>query len=106
MLTFNASAFLYKFRNQQFINVVGIGAQQLVNAGRSEIKGLELEAALRPAAGPSFTPRLGLLASEYKEMLRDGVDLAGNELIAAPHRPPTPPADYRIQIGAHGSLNF
>src|SRR3546814_13883976 len=50
MLTFNASAFLYKFRNQQFINVVGIGAQQLVNAGRSEIKGREIEAALRPSS--------------------------------------------------------
>src|SRR3546814_9925264 len=79
MLTFNASAFLYKFRNQQFINVVGIGAQQLVNAGRSEIKGLEIEAALRPAEGLSFTAGLGLLDSEYKELLLNGVDLRSEE---------------------------
>ncbi|MDT7529110.1 TonB-dependent receptor [Sphingopyxis sp. SE2] len=106
MLTFNASAFLYKFRNQQFINVVGIGTQQLVNAGRSEIKGIEIEAALRPAEGLSFTAGLGLLDSEYKELLLNGVDLSGNELIEAPHRTLNLAADYRVPVGAEGSLSF
>src|SRR3546814_11741877 len=104
MLTCNASAFLYKFRNQQFINVVGIGTQQLVNAGRSEIKGLEIEAALRPAEGLSFTAGLGLLDSEYKALLLTGVDPSGNELLEAPNRPPTLAAASRLSLGAEGSL--
>src|SRR3546814_15173088 len=44
MLTFNASAFLYKLRNQQYINVVGLGPPKPVNADRTEIRGRASEA--------------------------------------------------------------
>lgn len=105
-LTFNASAFLYNFRDQQFLNVVGIGTQQLVNAGRSRIIGLELEALVRPAEGLSFAAGLGLLDSEYRELLLNGVDLSGNELIEAPHYTLNLAADYSVPIGRAGELNF
>lgn len=106
LLTFNASAFLYNFRNQQFINVVGIGAQQLVNAGRSRIKGIELEASLRPFAGFSLSAGLGLLDSEYRQLILNGVDLAGKELIEAPHHTLNLAGDYTLNVGHGNALSF
>jgi iron complex outermembrane receptor protein len=105
-LTFNLSGFLYNFRDQQFINVVGIGTQQLVNAGRSRIYGLEAEVSAHPTSRLSFGAGLGLLHSEYRKLVLNGVDLSGNELIEAPHYTLNLSADYAIPIGDKGSLAF
>ncbi len=103
-LTLNASGFYYKFRNQQFINVVSITLQELVNAGRSQVYGLELEAIWRPTDYLRLSGGLGLLESEYQELLISGVDLSGNELIEAPSYTFNIAADYEVPLGNAGSF--
>lgn len=105
-LTFNLSAFLYNFSNQQFINLVGINNQQLVNAGQSRIKGLEVELVARPTDRLSLNAGLGLLDGTYRQLVLNGVDLSGNDLIEAPHHTLNFGGDYRLPIGADGALTF
>jgi iron complex outermembrane receptor protein len=105
-LTFNLSAFLYNFSNQQFINLVGINNQQLVNAGQSRIKGLEVELVARPTDRLSLNAGLGLLDGTYRQLVLNGVDLSGNDLIEAPHHTLNFGSDYRLPIGADGALTF
>ncbi|HSV71999.1 MAG TPA: TonB-dependent receptor [Methylibium sp.] len=104
-LTLNVSAFRYDFKNQQFLNVVGIGTQQLVNAGQSRIQGLEVEAFLRPLPGLGFNLGLGLLDGKYRELLLNGTDLSGNRMIEAPKYTANLAADYSVPVGGY-SLSF
>ncbi len=114
-LQLNASAFYYDFRNQQFLNAVNVGgvqASQLINVGRARIQGLEIEAVAEPVDGLSLSAGLGLLDSEYKELvLPDPVnnmprDLAGNRLIEAPKATLNLVADYEAPIGDDDMLTF
>jgi len=105
-LTFNMSGFLYNFSNQQFINLVGVSNQQLVNAGRSRIKGLEFEVSARPTDRLSVNAGLGLLDTKYVKLVLNGVDLSGNDLIQAPHHSLNFGGDYRLPIGDGGALTF
>lgn len=106
LLTANVSGFLYKFRDQQFVNVVGIGTQQLVNAGRSRIYGLEAELTAHPTDRFSFGAGLGLLRGEYRELVLNGIDLAGHDLIEAPRYTINLSADYAVPIGELGAMAF
>lgn len=105
-LIVNASVFLYDFKDQQFINVVGIGQQQLVNAGESKINGLEMEAVAQLTDNFSVRAGLGLLDSEYESLLLNGQDLSGNDLIEAPSSTFNIAADYALPLADMGSLNF
>ncbi|MGD9660523.1 MAG: TonB-dependent receptor [Porticoccaceae bacterium] len=105
-LIFNASAFYYDFEDQQFINVVGIGQQQLVNAGKSRITGVEIETAVQATENFSLRAGLGLLDSEYKTLILNGQDLSGNDLIEAPDYTFNIAADYRVPLKDMGSMNF
>ncbi|EJL26601.1 outer membrane receptor protein [Caulobacter sp. AP07] len=98
-LTFNASAFLYNFSNQQFINLVGVSNQQLVNAGRSRIKGVEFELVGRPTERLTINAGLGLLDAKYKTLVLNGANLSGNDLIEAPPYSLNFGGDYRIPVG-------
>jgi iron complex outermembrane receptor protein len=104
--TANASTFFYNFRNQQFINVVGIDNQQLENAGRSQIEGLELEAAGRVTQALEFSLGLGLLRGAYKSLTLNGTNLAGNELIEAPRHTLNLDVDYSIRLPRGSTLTL
>ncbi|CAN5305636.1 TonB-dependent receptor [soil metagenome] len=101
----NASVFTYDFTNQQFINVVGIGNQQLVNAGQSRVTGLELEVTAAVTDRFQLSGGLGLLDTEYETLVLQGVDLSGNELIEAPNVSANMAADYRLPL-AGGELSL
>ncbi len=105
-LTFNSSIFLYDYEDQQFLNLIDISQQQLLNAGSSRISGLEFEIAFHPVENLSFTAGLGLLDSEYRDLILNGVDLGGNELIEAPHHTFNLSGDYTMYLGDGGSLSF
>lgn len=105
-VTFNATAFLYNFTNQQFANVVGIGNVQLVNAGKSRVKGIEIETSVRPVPGLQFSAGLGLLDAKYRKLVLNTVDLSGNRLIEAPKYTLNVGADYSVPVGAEGALTF
>lgn len=84
-LTFNAAAFYYSYRNQQFINVdTATGFQRLINIPKSRIYGAEAE--LTFAATPNLTLRAGAgaLSTKILEGTVNGVDVKGNRLSNAP----------------------
>ncbi|GAB3094349.1 TonB-dependent receptor [Aestuariicella hydrocarbonica] len=105
-LTINSSLFYYDFTDQQFLNVVNIGQQQLLNAGSSKVTGLEVEVALQATENLRFNAGLGLLDSEYEDLVLNGVDLSGNELIEAPKMTFNVSGDYLVYLGDNGSINF
>jgi len=100
-LTFNTSLFDYSFKNQQFLNVVGIGSQQLVNAGRSNVKGAEFEVVVHPTKGLRLGAGLGLLDSKYRQLVLDGADLAGNRMIESPRYTGNLAIDYSTPINGY-----
>lgn len=114
-LQVNASAFYYDFRNQQFVNAVNVGgvqASQLINAGRARIQGIELEVIAKPFSGLTLNAGLGLLDSKYKQLvLPDPAtnvsrDLAGNRLIEAPKATLTLAADYDAHLSEDHLVTF
>jgi iron complex outermembrane receptor protein len=96
--TLNTSVFYYDFKNQQFLNVVGIGTQQLVNAGRSRVQGAEIEAIVHPAKGLRLSAGLGLLDSQYQQLTLDGADLSGNRMIESPPYTGNLAVDYSVPV--------
>lgn len=104
-LTFNASAFRYNFQQQQFLNVVGISSQQLVNAGQSKISGAEFEASLLATRNLRLNASLGLLDGTYRSLILNGADLSGKRMIEAPPYTANLGIDYNMPIGAGYKLN-
>ncbi|WP_116366687.1 TonB-dependent receptor [Parahaliea mediterranea] len=108
-LRINAAAFFYDYKDQQFINVVGVSSN-LQNAGSSEIYGLELELWARPSENLTIQAAIGWLETEFNTLeLGDSVnggtiDLSGNELISAPKLNFSLAADYDIRLSDWGSL--
>jgi iron complex outermembrane receptor protein len=91
-LRLNAALFYYDYTDQQFTNNVGLSGF-LVNAGRTDIYGLELELLAVLADGWTLQAGLGLMDSEYKELELadlstpdpfDTIDLAGNQPVSSP----------------------
>lgn len=105
-LRINASFFHYDFADQQFLNLVGIGNQQLVNAGKSRIDGAEIELAASLTENFDVSMGVGLLSTEYEELVLNGTDLSGNELIEAPSLTANFAADYTIPLGDSSNLVF
>lgn len=110
-LTVNVSAFRYDFRNQQFLNVVGIGNQQLVNAGQSRITGTEIESFLQVSNALRLNASLGLLNGRYRSLTLNGADLSGKRMIEAPRYTGNVGVDYSTPLAAylltlHGDASF
>ncbi|NIB43448.1 TonB-dependent receptor [Pseudomaricurvus alkylphenolicus] len=105
-LTLNSSVFHYDFTDQQFLNLVNIGNQQLLNAGSSTITGLEVELTAHVSENLSFNAGFGLLDSEYDKLELNGVDLSGNELIEAPRRSANIAGNYTIVTDNNGEFIF
>lgn len=80
----NGAVFRYDYTNQQFIDLTTGGLQVLFNADKSEITGAELELTALLSESVTLRSGLGYLDAEYEELMLNGVDLSGNELIAAP----------------------
>ena len=91
-LRLNAALFYYDYTDQQFTNNVGLSAY-LENAGDTDIYGLELEVLAVLADGWTLQAGLGLMDSEYKELMLsdlstddpfDRIDLSGNTPVSSP----------------------
>ncbi|SFU77973.1 TonB-dependent receptor [Pseudoduganella namucuonensis] len=105
-LTLNASAFRYDFKQQQFLNVVGISSQQLVNAGQSQITGAEFEAMLQATRDLRFNASVGLLDGTYRSLLLNGADLSGKRMIEAPRYTANAGIDYNMLVAGGYKLSF
>ncbi len=109
-LQLNASAFYYKYHNQQFLIAQGNFSSQEVNADMRSY-GLELEAVAKPTDYFTLTAGLGLVDAEYtRGELPDAANgnvltsIAGKRAIEAPRSTFNVAADYTIPVGAETSI--
>jgi iron complex outermembrane receptor protein len=107
---FNAAAFYYDYRNQQFLDAFALpgGAGtgfHTVNAPKSEVTGAEFEFRLLATEDLQLHAALGLLHSEYKELTLHGIDLSGNKLIQAPSYDASLGFDWRFLRLGNGEFH-
>jgi iron complex outermembrane receptor protein len=79
----NGAVFHYNYENQQFL-IFDAGLQSLLNAGESEIQGMELQLISQVTEKLTVNVGIGLLDAEYVELDYAGLDLSGNTLPSAP----------------------
>jgi iron complex outermembrane receptor protein len=117
-LQINSSAFYYRYTDQQFVNAITLTESKMVNAGKSQIYGLEIETAAQVTENFRATVGIALLETEYLELdlsrvpvgsppgtLPQPYNLAGNELIEAPHFSLNMALDYSLPVGG-GRVGF
>ena len=100
-----AAAFYYDYANQQVQEVVGPVAF-LRNGGKSRIEGLEVEVDSRITADLRLNGALGLLDTEYKDLVLSGISLKGNELPFAPKITATLGGEWTVAHPAGGDLSL
>ncbi len=84
-LRLNTSAFLYQYKDQQFVNIDPVTiTQSLINVDESEIYGFEIEASVLATPYLTIHAGLGYLHSEVISGMVSGQDITGNELPDAP----------------------
>jgi iron complex outermembrane receptor protein len=108
---FNAAAFHYDYRNQQFLDAFALpgGAGtgfHTVNAPKSRVDGAEFELRAKMTNDLELHASLGLLHSKYAELTLHGVDLAGNHLIQAPDYNGNVAADWRFAHISSGDFRL
>jgi iron complex outermembrane receptor protein len=93
-LQINGAVFHYQYKNQQIINVFPTGQQPLINLGKSNIDGGELEVVARPARPLMLRLGMGFLNSKIKEGALASGDISGQSLPNAPKVSGTFAADW------------
>ncbi|MGB0907302.1 MAG: TonB-dependent receptor [Maricaulaceae bacterium] len=85
----NGAVFINQHKDMQLsvFTAQGAAASDIRNAGRAEIKGLELEGMLQATDNIIVRGSLGLMDVEYKEFIEFGTDVADDR--AFPHAPKT-----------------
>lgn len=105
-VTLNVAAFSYTYTNQQFINVNSANATQtLLNIPRSRIYGGEAELTARATDNLTLRAGLGLLKSEIKVGVVNGINVSGNRLSNAPVATFSGGIDATIMDSARGKLS-
>jgi len=94
----NIAAFHYSYENQQFL-IFDNGLQTLLNAGESEIKGMEIQLTTRATEKLYINAGIGLLDAQYQEMSYAGADLSGNTLPSSPDMNANLSVDYDLWQG-------
>ena len=131
MLSFNAAAYYYDYKDLQVQVNLSAADGYIQNAASAEIYGLDLDATLHPAEGLSFSAGVNLLHAQYKNYenatvlvpnIVNGVpsgnvptvdpvtglgttDASGNTLPRAPKLSLTAAVDYKTAL-AGGTLSF
>jgi iron complex outermembrane receptor protein len=108
---FNAAAFHYDYRNQQFLDAFALpgGAGtgfHTVNAPKSRVDGAEFELRAKLINDLQVRASLGLLRSKYVELALHGADLSGNHLIQAPDYSGGLAADWRFAHISSGDFRL
>jgi iron complex outermembrane receptor protein len=108
---FNAAAFHYDYRNQQFLDAFALPGGQgtgfhTVNAPKSRVDGAEFELRAKLINDLELRASLGLLHSKYVQLTLHNVDLSGNRLIQAPAYNGSVAADWRFAHIASGDFKL
>ncbi|GAB2840313.1 TonB-dependent receptor [Pseudoduganella ginsengisoli] len=104
-LRLNVAGYDYRYRNQQFINVVG-ASTMLLNAGEAHIRGMEAEVQWRPTDAWKTTAGINLMHTKYTELVLGADRLDGNALISAPRARINAAVDYRTRLAYSGTLEL
>lgn len=104
-LRLNTALYDYRYRNQQFINVVG-ASTMLLNAGEAHIEGLEADLSWRPSDAWKIGAGLNLMHTRYTELVLGADRLDGNQLISAPKARINGSVDYRRRMDDGGMLEL
>ncbi|SLK12814.1 TonB-dependent receptor [Novosphingobium mathurense] len=106
-LQLNVSAFLYDYTDQQVSQTTPQGAQVL-NAGTSRIKGVELQGDWRVTSADKLDFSVNWLDAKFKNFqVRAGntnVDLSGNRLIQSPKWVISGGYEHTFDVGSGGQL--
>lgn len=117
-LTVNANAFFLDWTDQQvsvredinsgLSSIPGLDNNRIENAGRSEVRGFEIEAFAQPTDELSLRGSVGYTETEFKEFTNNGVNFAGNEFPFAPEWTLSGSAHYMFANGIylHGNVNY
>lgn len=115
VLTFNATAFHYDYKDVQ-VNVVGpnpgaVGGatvSYLQNAAKAKVNGAEFELTLAPVEGLKLNSALGLLDTEYKQfqVLNGGANLAGARFVRSPKVTLNAGASYSFALADLGRIEL
>jgi iron complex outermembrane recepter protein len=103
----NGSAFDYDYKNQQFLFFdPATGTQRLLNAGRSKIRGLELQTTAQLGSRVLVNAGVGLLDAVYDELTLGASNLAGNRLPSSPKASASGSVDYDLWSEGATSVKF
>jgi iron complex outermembrane receptor protein len=91
----NVSAFDYSYSDQQ-ISQFNNGFTAIFNAGKSKIRGAELEVVARPFLGTTLDFSIAYLDAKFTDFVVSGVQYAGK-------RPPSSP-EWQINAGIEHSF--
>jgi len=115
LLTFNATAFHYDYKDVQ-VNVVGpnpgaVGGatvSYLQNAAKAKSDGGEIELDLRPIENLHLNGAVGILYTKYKELqvANGGANLSGAQFVRAPHLTLNGGASYAIPLANQGRVEL
>ena len=103
----NGAAFDYNYTNQQFLYFdPATGTQRLLNAGKSKIRGFELQTTTDIGNRLLLSAGVGFTDAKYKELLLGSANLAGNQLPSAPRTSAAVSLDWDIWSAASAALKF
>jgi len=110
-VNFNATAFHYEYKDVQ-VNVVGTvpltttPVSYLQNAAKAHADGAEFELEALPIENLHLNANLGLLHTQYDDaqILNNGGNFSGNQLVRSPHVTALLAADYRIPLANGGKV--
>jgi iron complex outermembrane receptor protein len=111
-LTLNAAAFYSQFKNLQgtllrcdsISPFPGFPCAQTTNIGDADIKGAELELALRDVAGFSFDGSVGYLDFEYKSVVPTSRVTLGMQSVYTPEISAAAGVQYEFEAAGSGTL--
>jgi iron complex outermembrane receptor protein len=108
----NLAAFYNKYTNLQqtiYVSTVPGAPTELTNAGRAHTDGVELETALIPIDGLTWTNNAGYLNTEFDKFLNAGpagAPATGKELPLAPRWTLSTGADYQLPLDIPGATHL
>ena len=112
-LSYGLAGFIYDFTNQQIATLIpgSNGAlQNLTNAAKSNIHGLEAEIGLTPIDALRLDVKAGYLDAEFKKFQLDpgnpATNYAGNRIPSSPKFSLNALARYTVPLAAQRSLSF
>jgi iron complex outermembrane receptor protein len=104
-ITLNLAGFYTDYRDIQFQVISAVNGallQVVTNAGQGHMKGLELEASLRPVDGLSLSGTLGLIDAKFTRFFDARLgDLSGNKFQNTPEVTASVQARYEWSLGDH-----